>query len=197
MASGGGSRYPQIMSALPIPNQRMSADEFLAWSQTQAGHYELAGGEVVAQAAERAAHAKTKLRLAMALHDGVRSKGLPCHVLPDGMAVRIDAETVFEPDAQVYCGPELPPDATTVDSPVIVVEVLSPSTGKNDVLGKLVAYFRMPSVVHYLIVSPDERLILHHARGEGATILTKIVREGTIALDPPGLEISVEDVYGT
>lgn len=83
-----------------------------------------------------------------------------------------------------------------VDAPAIVVEVLSPSTGKNDALGKLSAYFRIASVAHYLIVSPDERLIFHHARGKGGAILTRIVREGRIALDPPGLEIAVEDVYG-
>lgn len=183
------------MSA-PLPQQRMKAEEFLAWSRSQAGRYELAGGEVLAQASERAAHAKIKGRAYLTLHNAIAARGLSCHALPDGMAVRVDAETVFEPDAQVYCGPELPPDAIVVEAPAIVVEVLSPSTGKNDALGKLSAYFRIPSVAHYLIVSPDERLIFHHARGEGGAILTRIVREGRIALDPPGLEIAVEDIYG-
>lgn len=173
----------------------MSAEDFLAWSQTQAGRFELAGGQVFAQSSERAAHAKIKGRVYMALHNAIASKGLPCHALPDGMAVRVDSETVFEPDAQVYCGPELPPDTLLVQYPVIVVEVLSPSTGKNDALDKLAGYFRLPSVAHYLIVSPDERLIVHHARGEGATILTRIIRE-RIALDPPGLMIAVSEIYG-
>jgi Uma2 family endonuclease len=196
VARAARRRYHFHMSAVALPKQRMSAEEFLAWSQTQAGRYELAGGEVFAQASERAAHAKIKGRVYMALHNATRSKGLPCHVLPDGMAVRVDADTVFEPDAQLYCGPELPPDTIILESPVIVVEVLSPSTGKNDALGKLAAYFRLPSVAHYLIVSPDARLIFHHARGEGATILTRIIREGAVSLDPPGLEIAVAHIYG-
>lgn len=195
MARAAPPRYPRSMSAAALPNARMSAEEFLAWSQTQAGRYELAGGEVVAQASERAAHAKIKGRVYMALHGAIRAKGLPCHVLPDGMAVRVDAHTVFEPDAQVYCGLELPPDTILVESPAIVVEVLSPSTGKNDALGKLAAYFRVPSVVHYLIVSPDERLIFHHARGEGTAIVTRVLREGAVALDPPGLELQLEAIY--
>ena len=153
------------MSLAPLPKQRMSAEEFLTWSLDQPARYELADGEILAQASERAAHAKTKFRIAIALHEAIRAKALPCHVLPDGMAVRIDANTVFEPDAQLYCGPELPPDTIVVESPLIVVEVLSPSTEKNDALGKLAAYFRLPSVAHYLIVSPHERLIFHHARG--------------------------------
>lgn len=184
------------MSAAAVPKERMSAEEFIAWSQTQAGRYELAGGEVFAQASERVAHAKIKGRVYMALHNAICAKGLPCHSLPDGMAIRIAADTVFEPDAQVYCGPELPPDTIVVENPIIVVEVLSPSTGKNDSLGKLAAYFRLPSVAHYLIVSPDARLIFHHARGEGETILTRIIREGSVTLDPPGLEIALTDIYG-
>lgn len=94
------------MSSAALPQQRMSAEEFLAWSQMQPGRYELAGGDVVAQASERAAHAKIKGAVFIALTNGVRRKSLPFHVLPDGMAVRIDSDTVFEPDAQVYCGPE-------------------------------------------------------------------------------------------
>ena len=184
------------MSAAVLPQQRMSVEEFLVWSQTQAGRYELVGREVVAQATERAAHAKIKGAVFIALTNGVRRKSLPCHSLPDGMAVRIGSDIVFEPDAQVYYGPELPPDALFVESRMIVVEVLSPSTGKNDALGKLAAYFRLPSVMDYLIVSPDARLIFHHARGEATTILTRIVREGSIALNPSGVEIALSDIYG-
>ena len=183
------------MSAAALPKAPMSAEDFLAWSQTQEGRYELADSEVFAQSAKDLGHAKTKGRVAMALHNAILAKGLSCHALPDGMAVRIDANTVFEPDAQVYCGPELPPDSILVETPVIVVEVLSPSTGKNDELRKLAAYFRLPSVAHYLIISPDQKLVFHHARGEGATILTRIHREGAITLDPPGLTLDLLDIY--
>lgn len=48
----------------------------------------------------------------------------------------------------------------------------------------------------YLIVGPTEPLILHHTRGTGDTILTHIMREGSIMLDPPGLELRLADVYG-
>jgi Uma2 family endonuclease len=195
MAAGAPSRYNARMSAAALPQQRMSAEDFLAWSQTQPGRYELAGGEVFAQASERVAHAKTKGLIYMALANAIRARGLPCHVLPDGMAIRIDALTVFEPDAQVYCGAELPPDTILVDSPVIVVEVLSPSTGKNDALGKLAAYFKVASLRHYLIVSPDERLFFHHARGKDGAIVTRIIREGALSLDAPGLEIALADIY--
>src|SRR5262249_16776665 len=113
----------------------------------------------------------------------------------DGMTVRIDDSTAHEPDALVYCGLKLPPDALMVPNPTIVVEVLSPSTRRIDASLKLAGYFRVPSVVHYLIVDPDQALIIHHERGNKDAILTHILREGTIRFDPPGLDLDLGDIY--
>lgn len=92
-------------------------------------------------------------------------------------------------------GPRLPPSAIEVPNPVIVVEVLSPSTRHIDAQFKLAGYFRLPSVVHYLVVDPDKPLVIHHARRDDGAILTRIVNEGAITLDPPGIEIGVADIY--
>ena len=83
-------------------------------------------------------------------------------MLPDGMTVRMDQDTAHEPDALVYCGQALPASAVEVPNPVIVVEVLSPSTRHVDASAKL-ATIRISSVQHYLIVDPDKRLAVHHA----------------------------------
>jgi Uma2 family endonuclease len=174
----------------------MTVDEYLAWAEGQEGHFELYAGKVYAMSPERAGHAKIKFNVQAALLAGIRRAGLPCHMLPDGMTVRINDSTAHEPDALVYCGLELPASALEVPSPIIVVEVLSPSTRRIDASLKLAGYFRLPSVTHYLIVDPDQPLIIHHTRADGGKILTSIVREGTIMLDPPGLEVAFSDVYG-
>jgi Uma2 family endonuclease len=110
--------------------------------------------------------------------------------------VRVDDDTAYEPDALVYCGPRQPPRALEVPNPIILVEVLSPSTRHIDASAKLGGYFRLPSVMHYLIVDPLNPLVLHHARAAGSeTILTHIVTEGAITLDPPGLTLMVAEVY--
>ena len=179
---------------LPKP-LRMTAAEFLAWAMEQEGRFELASGEVVAMAPERAAHALAKLAVARALGDAVRGAGLPCQVFPDGMAVRVDDATVYEPDASVRCGEPLDGDAVEFSDPVVVVEVLSPSTRARDAGAKLADYFRLPSVRHYLILRTDTRTAIHHARGEDGAIATAIVTEGTLRLDPPGVAIALEDVF--
>jgi Uma2 family endonuclease len=131
----------------------------------------------------------------VALRGGITRAALPCRVLPDGMTVRIDDETAFEPDAMVYCGPRIDGDEVEVATPIIVVEVLSPATAKYDTGAKLAGYFRVPSIQHYLIVDPTSCLIVHHARQSDATILTRIVTDGTINLDPPGLALALSDVF--
>jgi hypothetical protein len=47
---------------------------------------------------------------------------------------------------------------------------------------------------HYLIVDPDNGLVIHHGRGEADVIATRIVSEGAIRLDPPGLTLEVADL---
>ena len=179
-----------------LPQTRLTVNDFLAWSESQPGRYELVDGVVVAQAAERASHAEMKLAVCVALRDAIAKRGAPCHVLPDGMAVRVNKSTVYEPDALVYCGPKLPPDALLLENPMILVEVASPSTWRNDVTHKLSGYFSLASVVHYLIVYPDELLVIHHRRIEDGKILTSILREGAVTLDPPGLEFALAELYG-
>ena len=99
------------------------------------------------------------------------------------MAVEIDERTTYEPDALVRCGTPLPHDALKLSDPVIVVEVLSPSSRARDAGAKLADYFRLPSVRHYLVVRTEDRVIIHHERGDDGVIVTRIVHAG---LDPPG-----------
>jgi Uma2 family endonuclease len=182
------------MTALTKP--RMTVDEYLAWAVGRPGRYELFQGEVFAMSPETVGHLTAKAATYSALSTSVRQHQLPCHVLPDGATVRVDEHTAYEPDALVYCGPKLPPSAIEIPNPVILVEVLSPSTRRIDVAAKLSGYFQLPSVAHYLIVDLTQRVILHHARNTGDAILTRIVRNGRIALDPPGLELAVSDIFG-
>ncbi len=174
----------------------MTVDEFLVWAEEQPGRYDIVDGVVHAMSPEGAGHAETKFAVQAALVAAIRASQRPCHMLPDGMTVRVDETTAYEPDALVYCGAKLPPRAVEVPDPVIVVEVLSPSTRRVDASAKLAGYFRLPSVSHYLIVDPNKPVIINHARRSGDVIATRIVTDGTIALDPPGMNLRVSDIYG-
>ena len=179
-----------------LPQHEMTVDEFLAWGAAQEeGRYELQDGVVIAMAPERVVHAQTKAAVWLALREAIQKANLPCHAMPDGLTVRIAERTAFEPDALVYCGECASPDAMEIAKPIIVVQVLSPSTSLRDASDKLRGYFAVPSVDHYLIINPDTRLVIHHARADAGRLMTRIATEGVLTLDPPGLELSITAIF--
>jgi Uma2 family endonuclease len=106
--------------------------------------------------------------------------GAPCHALIGGVGVRIDEHTAYEPDAPVYCGSELPNSAMIVPNPVIVVEVLSPTTEHHGTSAKLIGYFKLASVHHYLVIDPDEHVVTHHAPADDGGISARHVTTGHV-----------------
>jgi len=179
--------YSWTMSASALPN--MTADEFIAWShdQPKGVRHELDSGVIVTLEAERVAHVRAKQRIYTLMADAIAAKGLPCEAFVDGLAVVVDENTVYEPDALARCGEPLGGETVRVVDPSIVVEVLSPSSQSRDSGLKLANYFRIASLRHYLIATPDLRIVIHHRRQGDGDILTRIVRAGPIHLDPPGI----------
>lgn len=183
--------YGVFMSA--VPDRLMTSDEFTDWAMRQpSGRYELVAGRVVAMAPERARHNLAKIAVLLALREGVNRAGLSCTVYTDGMTVVIDKYHAREPDAAIQCGDQRDPDALILDAPVVVVEVVSPSSERDDTGAKLVEYFSVASIRHYLIVNPEKRVVVHHER-DGSDLRTRIVGEdaGDLRLDPPGFSVSV------
>lgn len=175
----------------------LTADAFIAWAGTQPdGRYELMDGQVVAMAPERMAHTRAKLRAVNALAASIAAAGLGCEAVTDGASVRVDDHTVYGPDALVRCGPPVPDEAQEITDPIIVVEILSPSTRGIDTGLKLDGYFRLTGLRHYLIVNTDNRTVLHHHRDEAGAIRVRILHDGVLTLDPPGLTVPVADLCG-
>ncbi|HEY1363401.1 MAG TPA: Uma2 family endonuclease [Xanthobacteraceae bacterium] len=177
-----------------VRKERMSVDEFVPWAQRQAERWELLDGVPMAMSPERVVHGDVKYRVARALDTAIANAKLPCRFVLDSAAVRIDARSLYQPDALVYCGEPVPKDALEVPNPIAVFEVLSPSNAATDLRDKLQGYFRVASVRHYVIIDPDKPLVIHHARGEADLISTRIVSDGIIRLHPPGIELRVSDL---
>ena len=173
----------------------MTADEFVEWAVRTGFRGELVAGEAVAMSPERYEHGRVKGAAFVALRDAIRRAGLPCQAIVDSVAVRVDAETIYQPDVLLRCGPRLPGDTVVVPDPIILVEVLSPSTATTDAGAKLEDYFRIPSVMHYLMLRPDRGTVIHHARDAEDGISTRILRSDSLVLDPPGLTVEVAALF--
>jgi Uma2 family endonuclease len=178
------------------PETALTREEFLAWlDQQSSGRFERIDGIVVAMAPERISHNRRKGSARDALRRALREAGLTsCEVFGDGVTVQVE-NSDFEPDAVLHCGPRLPGNSTEVPEPLVLVEVLSPDSGTRDRATKLRAYFRLPSVRHYLIVWPDEQRIVRHSRTPNDEVATQVFVAGDIGLDPPGITVTVEEFY--
>lgn len=168
-----------------------TVEEYLEWAQEDGGRYELHAGQLVAMAPERNLHNLTKGETFAALRDAVRSAGLACTVFSDGVTVKTNDDTAYEPDVTVQCGGAVDLTKMTADAPVIVVEVLFPSSIGVDTGAKLSGYLGLPTLRHVLIIDPDRRIVTHHRPDAPPRILS----EGVLTLDPPGLDVPVEALF--
>ncbi len=182
------------------PEGKMTFETFMKWYETAEGRWELHDGVPVrlhdpaTGQAERIAHGRVKARIFMALERAIQAAGLDCEALPDGLAVRINDEKSYEPDAQVYCGERLGGDGLVVPDPLIVVEVLSPSTALRDLNDKVAGYFSLASVMHYLIIDPVGARLSHYQR-VGEDIHYKPVHGEALTLEPPGLRLELAALF--
>jgi len=185
------------MSMTTVPKQRMKVPEFLAWADKQPdGNYELVDGEIVAMSPDRVRHNLVKAAAYRALDDAVKAAGLPCRVFTDGVGVVINDNTTRIPDASVQCGVKLNLESMVLEAPLIVLEVISPSSERQDLGAKLVEYFSVPSIRHYLVVVPQKRAVVHHMRNDEGGLSTYIGRNGDIVLNPPGMTVPVTALLG-
>lgn len=182
----------QRMSTLP--KQRMTVDEFLVWAGGRVGKYELHGGRIAELSPEPVRHIRAKQASFAALDRALRRAGIAGEVLC-GAAVRVADDAVYRPDVVVYCGEKLSGDTVEIPDPAIIVQVPSLISVGNDSIGKLPGYFSLPSVRHYLIVDPDKRVLVYYARGDDEFLATRILSSGSLKLDPPGLALSVEELF--
>lgn len=176
----------------------MTVDDYLAWGAAEGDgrRTELINGQTVAMSPEAADHNRIKLRICMALVRSVEVARLPsCEVFTDGMTVPIDAYTAYEPDALVYCGPKIPSAQLTVPAPIVVVEVISPTSRHSDTSAKLIGYFKIASVRHYLVIDPDGRSVTHHTKAADGAVSASSLRAGLLRLDPPGIAIEVTALF--
>ena len=183
-----------MSAALWDQDRVYSREEYYRWYGDQScGRFERVNGRIVAMAPERVAHVRVKAAAFLALRRAVAAAGIACEAFPDGLAIHT-GDNDFEPDALVNCGGPIDDNAIAAPNPVVVVEVISPGTKSVDTGVKLIGYFDVPSVAHYLIIDPIRPVIVHHRRAADG-ILTRIVRQGAIDMDPPGITVTVQEIY--
>ena len=125
-------------------------------------------------------------------------KGKPCQAYNPDTKLRIRTESkkrFYYPDLQVVCESNLPTE-TFQDRPVLVIEVLSPSTRLYDLDEKLTAYTQIPTLQYYLILEQHQPIaILLRRNGSLFERLQLEDIETVIDLPMLGISLSMRDIY--
>jgi Uma2 family endonuclease len=117
---------------------------------------------------------------------------LGCTALIDGPQV-LTGEISAIPDVVVTCRP-IDPTMPVIPEPVIIVELMSPSSEADHAGRKWFSYRRIPSLKHYLVLSQDERAVQLHSRA-GDLWRECFVSAGAIELGAPPVRLEVEALY--
>jgi Uma2 family endonuclease len=168
---------------------RLSADEFLAWDVTQAQRHEFVAGEIFAMAGAGEAHVTAALNLAMALRQHLT--GTPCRTFISDMKLEVQAaDAYFYPDVMVTCSAADAASPLIKREPVLVAEVLSPSTAGYDRGDKFAVYRRIASLREYLLVDPEARRAdLYRVGTDGLWVLHPSEAELGVRLESVGLDL--------
>ncbi|MDC0720153.1 Uma2 family endonuclease [Nannocystis bainbridge] len=171
-----------------------TVDEFLAISWPEGERHELHDGRVIAGTLPTRAHQTLLMALAYTLANGLHD---PWEVLlAAGIASPTRAHTCYQVDLLVTCEPPQPRQRI-IHAPVLLVEVLSPSTQANDRNRKLPDYRQMPSVQEVLLIDSEAMHVELYRRFEGTRWLSEILREPTdlLHLESVGLDLALADLY--
>ena len=174
------------------PARRLWAlDEFLAFDDGTDTRYELFDGQIVAMAPASDVHGALVARLTARIGAGLRP---PCEVVVEaGIVPPERADSYYQADLAVTCaglsGQQF------IAGPILIVEVLSPSTATTDRDRKLPDYRTIPSLQDILVVSSTEPRIEHFRRAPDGWKIHDLRGQGTLRLDALDVTIDLAEFY--
>ncbi len=175
----------------------MSFSEYLQVEDRNPVKHEYLDGVAFAMAGGTAEHARLSASVARVL--GNRMAGKPCGVFSSDLRIHAKASGLATyADVTVICGKsEFDPEdrkQTTVINPILLVEVLSPSTEAYDRGEKLAHYKGIASLKVVLLVSQETRTIeAWHRTSNGWE--NAVHRDGAVPLPELGCELPLDEVY--
>lgn len=174
----------------------LTVEEFLDGCPNDRRHYQLIDGVIVAMAPPGVPHQIVAGNLTGEIYAALRGNRPNCTVrsqagiAPQGLLGR----NHFETDITVTC--ERGGDRGIAAEPVLVVEILSPSTERDDVFVKLPAYQRIAGLQEIIYVETERVGATVYRRGEnGWETISLTGREARLRLETVGLDIPLADLY--
>lgn len=173
---------------------------YLAMEAEAEQKHEYHGGEITAMAGGTLAHGQIAMNFGRAIGNGLEKAGKACSTFSSDVRVHIqEAKRGFYPDLSVVCGaPETSDqDPQALANPLLVVEVLSPTTAAFDRGTKFAHYRQLKSLREYVLISQNEAMVdvFYRREDDAWEIETYFGLEAKVALLSLGIEVLSADIY--
>lgn len=184
------------MSAIAVDTY-ITPEEYLAAERKAKYKSEYIHGEILAMSGASNAHNIITVEITTELNIQLRPRG--CFVYSGDMRVRTSLTgSYFYPDVAVVCDKPRFEDNVfdTLLNPILIVEVLSPSTDAYDRGEKFAHYQELVSLREYILVSQDRIRIEHHRLTETQWVgKTFDALEDVLKLNSIKCELPLQDIY--
>lgn len=139
------------------------------------------------------AHARVAANLIAILENALADANSNCYVYTSDARVQLTEDQYLYPDVSVACGEE---ETSSIQNPILIIEVLSPSTELRDRGSKLKSYRTCSSVEEYMLVGSQYKSIEVYRREKGAFARYHAYGPGdTVELTSVGVSFPFERVY--
>lgn len=142
--------------AIAYGKQKFSIEEYLAMEETAVEKHEYYRGEIFAMSGAKVPHNRIAGNVYAILHQ--RLKGSNCRPYHSDQRIHIESNTLFTyPDISVVCGEDitLNNDNWNILNPIVIFEILSPSTKNYDRGEKFMLYRDIPTLREYILVDSE------------------------------------------
>jgi Uma2 family endonuclease len=169
-------------------------EEFLSWAEAQEIRYEFDGFQPVAMTGGNLDHSRIFGNIFTGLK--TRLRGSPCEPLGPDAGVETVNNAVRYPDALVTCT-KGDGKSRLVPGVVVVFEVLSPTSGREDRIVKVREYGAVPSIRQYVIVESSGigLMVLDRQSPDEVWKTTVLTADDTLRMPEIGIEILVAEIY--
>ena len=175
----------------------LTPEEYLTWERKQPFKNEYHNGQIIAMSGASRSHNRITVDITIQL--GNQLMNSECEVFASEMRVRTNPEvSYFYPDVIVVCGEPRFEDDTfdTLLNPIIVIEVLSPSTAAFDRGEKFEHYKQLASLQEYILISQDSVRVEHYRREGTQWTHNRFQRlEDTLSLISIECEVPLRAIY--
>lgn len=171
--------------------QHMSLEAFLDWEDRQPVKFEFDGFQPRAMTGGSAEHAFIQSNLLRVV--GNRLRGGPCRVVGSELKILVDGSIRY-PDAFILCSPQPFGTRVAVD-PVMVFEILSPSTSIVDRIEKNREYRATPSIQRYVILEQNKQAATIYARAGADWVADILLGDVELALPEVGISVPLAEIY--